>query len=732
MTHEFEAPPPGPPVEYVFGPFRLDVASLQLWRGDEIVALTPKAFDTLVVLIRNRHRLVRKDELMTAVWANSFVSEDSLTQNITALRRALGDDHHQPGYITTIPRRGYRFIAPVTERPESGERAVAAAAAPAAPAAESPSPLGTGEAASPAPVAVRGTTRWRWTGVAAATVAAVLLLLFNVVDFPRAAPSVGSLRFTIGAPPGTRLASGGALSPDSRYLAFVAEDDPSGVTRLWVRDLKDGQSQPIDGSEGAVKPFWSPDSQFIGFFAKGSVKRVPLNGGPVQTLASTVGLTVAGGTWGSGDLILFSSYRSAVSAVPAAGGDATPVTELDASARETAHRWPHFLPDGRHFLFSIYAEDQERQGTYVGEIGRSERTRLIPDIGGVYAPPGYLLFVRDRVLIAQPFDASSMRVSGSPTPIAGDVFPPTATGGAMVSASAGDLLTFGGRDAETRLVWFDRAGKPLDTIRAPTTLHNPTLSPDGRYLLAGSGIDVWLVDLERDAHTRIVPGNTPLLSPNAEQIAFTSGRIDGVADIYIRSTFGRSDDQLLLRSKEHKIVNDWSRDGRYLVYASTSTRTKMDLWVVPTFGERAPMPLLATPFNEFQGQVSPDGRWIAYASDESGIWEVYVQSFPVPGAKRAVSSGGASEPQWRPDGRELFYLTADGMLMSVDVRPGEALQLTRPRPLFQTPVPTSGEMNTRRNHYAVSPDGQRLLIDAASDIDSSITVQVNWRAGIRP
>lgn len=731
MTQDPEAQSPGPPVEYLFGPFRLDVASLQLWRGDEVVALTPKAFDTLLVLIRHRHQLVRKDALINAVWASAFVSEDSLTQSITSLRRALGDDPHQPEYITTVPRRGYRFIAPVTERPSAESGSTAAVEQPAAASVDHVAVPGQHATASAMPASVVAAPRqrsWLWTSLAAATAFLLAYLIFY--ERPTAAPELGSLRFTIAAPPGTRLASGGALSPDSRYLAFVAQDEPSGATRLWIRALNEGEPRALEGTEGASRPFWSPDSQSIGFFASGRVKRVGLVGGPVQTIAPTVGLTVSGGTWGANATILFASFRSGISAVPASGGDVRPVTELDASARESAHRWPQLLPDGRTFLFSIYSEDAERTGTYVSSLDSSTPVRLVAEPGGISAPSGHLLFIRDQVLMAQPFDAASRRISGTPTPVAGGVFPPSPTSGAHVSAAAGDLLTFGGRSAETRLTWFDRSGQALGTINAPTTLHNPSLSPDGRYLLAGSGTDVWLIDLERNTPTRIVPGNTPLLSPDAAQIAFTSGRIDGISDVYVRSTTGREEDRLLLRSSENKIVNDWSRDGEYLVYASTNRDTKMDLWVVPTTGDRTPRPLVVTPSNEFQAQISPDGRWIAYASDESGIWEVYVQSFPVLGAKRAMSTGGGSEPQWRPDSRELFYLTPDGTLMSVDVKAADALEVTRPRALFKTPIPLSGEMNTRRNHYAVNRDGQRFLVDAASAAESTITVMVNWRAGL--
>jgi eukaryotic-like serine/threonine-protein kinase len=718
-------PSPADPVEYLFGPFRLDVASMQLTRGDEAVGLTPKAFDTLLVLIRNRQRLVRKDELMSAVWADSFVSEDSLTQNITALRRALGDDSHQPEYISTIPRRGYRFIAPLVER-VAGDRPATASQAPApAPAAAAEAPA----ASPPRPSDPRSWVRSPWAWAAGAGLAAVLLFAATLVSARPEPPAPAVLRFTIDAPPGTRLASGGAISPDRHYLAFIAQDGTTGTARLWIRSLDEGTTRVLDGTEGAGKPFWSPDSQAIGFFAAGSLKRVGAMGGPVQTLAPVVGLTVSGGTWGEDDTILFASFRSGVSAVAASGGQVRSATQLDTAAQETAHRWPQFLPGGR-FLFSVYSENGERAGTYVGTLGSGDRVRVLSDPGGSYAPTGHLLYVKDRVLMAQPFDAAQARVSGTATTLAGDVFPLSPTTGASTSA-AGEILVYGGRAPDFELAWFSRSGSRQQTIKAPPNLYNPSISQDLRYLLAGSGTDVWLIDLERDAATRIGAGNTPLISPDGTQIAFTSGRLEGVSDLYVTSTMGRGEDRLFLRTRENKLVNDWSRDGRYLVFASTNPETRMDLWMVPMAGGGSPVALLTTPYNEFQAQISPDGRWIAYASDESGRWEVYVQSFPELGAKRAISSGGGSEPQWRRDGRELFYVTAEGTLMAVDVTSGSTLQAGRPASLFRIPIPVTGEMNSRRNHYVASPDGQRFLVNAASDAPELITVVVNWTTRLR-
>ncbi len=706
-------------VEYRFGPFRIDLSSLRLLRGDEPIPIAPKAFDTLLVLVEQRDRLLLKDELLHAVWADAFVSEDSLTQNITALRRALGDDPANPQFIATIPRRGYRFVAPVTEHLREEPSAASRGSA----------PTYKVEAATSA-LARRGRLL---VGVPLAVVVALALVAVARWTAAPAATRSSPLRLNVDAPPGTRLLSA-IVSPDGRELALVAEDMRSRAVRLWVRPLDAGVAKVLDGTDGAAHPFWSPDSQSIAFFANRTLKRIGATGGAVQTIAPIIGLTASGGTWGSNDAILFAHFRSGVNMVPATGGEPRAVTTLDAQAGEAAHRWPSFLPDGRHFLYSVVAASPARTGTYVASLDSPIGTRLLADAGAMYAPPGYLVFVRERALMAQPFDPRAFRVTGQPVVLAGEVTEPVVTNSAAISASSCGLLTYTAVTSDAasrrmRLIWFNRAGQQLGEVKAPTSLLNPTLSPDGRRLLAGSGADVWLIDLDRRVSTRIVAGNTPLLSPDGDQIAFTSSGEGGTVDIYLRPLAGGADDRLLLRSREHKIVNDWTRDGRYLIYSITNARTGVDLWAVPTSGPPTPFPLVVTPSSEFEAQVSPDGRWLAYASDESGVWEVYVQAFPGGGGKLAVSTGGGSEPQWRRDGRELYYLSADLTLQAVEILPGPQLQIKRAVALFRAPVPAS-ELNARRNHYTVSADGQRFLMNTGDTAEESVAVVVGWNAAL--
>jgi DNA-binding winged helix-turn-helix (wHTH) protein/Tol biopolymer transport system component len=714
-------------VEYHFGPFRIDLSSLRLLRGDEPIPIAPKAFDTLLVLVQQRDRLLLKDELLHAVWADAFVSEDSLTQNITALRRALGDDPANPQFIATIPRRGYRFVAAVTEHVRGHE--VSAGPASTAPIDVDKGTVAPRTVVTPSPA----TRRSLWIAVPLGIL--VLLGLVMVARWAAAPAATRSspLRLNVDAPAGTRLLSA-VVSPDGRELALVAEDIRSRAVRLWVRPLDAGMAKTLDGTDGAAHPFWSPDSQSIAFFANRTLKRVAATGGTIQTIAPIIGLTASGGTWGPNGTILFAHFRSGVNVVPAAGGDTKPLTTLDAQAGEAAHRWPSFLPDGRHFLYSVVAASPARTGTYLASIDAPTGTRILADSGATYAPPGYLVFVRERALMAQAFDPGTFKVIGQPVVLAGEVTEPVVTNSAAISASSSGLLTYtavtsNAATRRMRLVWFNRTGQQVGEVSAPTSLTNPTLSPDGRRLLAGSGADVWLIDLDRGVSTRLVAGNTPLLSPDGDQIAFTSGGEGGTVDIHLRALADGAKDRRLVHSAEHKIVNDWTRDGRYLIYSITTARTGVDLWAVPTAGPPEPFPLVVTPASEFEAQVSPDGRWLAYASDESGVWEVYVQAFPGGGGKLAVSTGGGSEPQWRHDGRELYYLSADLTLQAVEILPGPQLQIKRAVALFRAPVPVS-ELNARRNHYTVSADGQRFLMNAGDTAEESVAVVVGWTAAL--
>jgi dipeptidyl aminopeptidase/acylaminoacyl peptidase len=385
---------------------------------------------------------------------------------------------------------------------------------------------------------------------------------------------------------------------------------------------------------------------------------------------------------------------------------------------------PIFLPDGRHYLSYVPGADSKQAGTYVGSVDSADRTRLLDIFHDrpAYSPDGHLLFVEHQVLMAQPFDTTRLRLSGAPIPLEEHV--------SSFSVAQGNTLAFT-KDVATELAWFDRTGHLIESIPHSEGLGNPVLSPDDSRIAANRrvtlGQGIWLADVSRPVVSRFTVGLSaqPVWSPDGHDIVFSSG-----GDLYRRSVDGGGEAELLLKTPEVKFPHDWSSDRRFIVYATNSSITHWDLWLLPLSGDRKPMPFLRTEFNEFQGQVSSDGRWIAYVSDESGVSDVFIQSFPVPGSKRQVSTAGGKEPKWRRDGKELFYLAPDRSLMAVEVTTGQGLDVSVPKVLFHTHASDADG----RNRYAVSRDGQRFLIESRVNhpASTSITVVLNWPTVLAP
>lgn len=544
------------------------------------------------------------------------------------------------------------------------------------------------------------------------------------------------MRASVLAPEGANFVASSvpALAPNGRRVVFAASSQ--GKSQLWVRDLDSPSPWPVAGTDGAFDPFWSPDSNDVAFFANGRLKRVRLTGGPATILCEA--LQGRGGTWSRGGVIVFAPNIAApLYRVPAQGGKAEPATTLDAAAGEVSHRWPWFLPDGRHFLYTSRNAAPEKTALYAGDL-ESKQTQRIQNIGSnaTYSPPNFLLFVTQRALMAQAFDAGRLRATGEPFQIADQVDLITANLQGSFSASQTGVVAYYSGDASrinSQLAWFDRSGKKLGTVGEPGNYVKPAISPDGRSLAVDrldprSGTyGIWQYDLGRDNPTRLTfdarQDGYPVWSPDGGAIAF-AGTHAGHSQIYRKSIGSTAREEVLLESNLDKFPSDWSRDGRYLIYYQIDPVTKYDVWALPLTGNSKPFPILQTGFNEHRATLSPDGRWLAYTCDETGQDEVYVQSFPTPGKKWKVSVGGGGRPVWSRDGKELFYMAADRQLMATTVKAGAAFETAAPKPLFATHVSVT-------RFFDVSPDGRRfLLVDPLPDpITPPMNLLINWNAG---
>jgi serine/threonine protein kinase len=574
-------------------------------------------------------------------------------------------------------------------------------------------------------------------------IAAAMLLLaligLSFVHFRKAPPpEERSVRFQVPWPEKSSDAIF-RLSPDGRYLAIAGSLNSS--SRLWVRPLDSLEARVLPGTEEARFPFWSPDSAFIGFFAQGKLKRIALAGGPPQAICDAPrGL---GGTWNRDGVIVFTpDFGMPLYRVPAAGGGPAPVTKL---AGSVGHAWPQFLPRTDRFLyfgFGVGLGKREASGIYVGSLDEKPPVHILAGSAATYAPPdassntGYLLFLRERTLMAQSFDPERLRLRGDLVPLAEPVGTEVLGFLPAFSVSDGGVLAYssGEEGANRELVWLDRTGKLIGSAGPPGEYSNFRLSPDEKRIVMDrsapqSAPDIWVLDLLRGVTSRLTfdpaTDNLPIWSPDGQRVVFPSSR-KGLFDLYIKAASGAGQEELLIKlGTPTGWATDWSRDGRFILYQIPGVNTGQDLWIAPQFGDRKPFPYLQTQFNEQEGAFSPDGRWIAYVSDESGRDEIYVQAFPLSGEKHEISTGGGSEPYWKEDGRELFYMAADRNLMAVPVTLGTTITPGTPKALF--PVPASA----LRHSYAVTADGQRFLVTRSAGEMPPITVVLNWQAELK-
>jgi Tol biopolymer transport system component/tRNA A-37 threonylcarbamoyl transferase component Bud32 len=586
----------------------------------------------------------------------------------------------------------------------------------------------------PAPVVARRKNREKlaWGLFAAALLAVAALAVGFVRRAPKPAPLV---RFDVVPPPEVATMDVPRISPDGRFLAFDATD-MEGKARIWVRALNSLTAQPLAGTDGGVRPFWSPDSRYVGFIADGVMKKVDVTGGPPTKICDAPG--GSDGTWSPAGVILWDgSGNDPLYRVSAAGGTRSVAVALDTAKKETSVGWPQFLPDGKHFIYLVTGEKPEDSAYWIGSIDSKDKKMLAPAQTLVqYAPPGQLLFVRDRTLVAQPFDASALKITGEAVPLAEKIGTDN-VGLARFSVSGNGVLAYRTGETGGRLLWRDRSGKVLDTLGDPGDYANPTLSPSGDRLAfnltdprSGKG-DIWIRDLARGVNSRFTlgAGNNvrPVWSPDASAIVFASDR-GGAFDLYEKSAKGAGEEKLLLHSDDPKSPASWTKDGKYVAYSSRNAKTQFDLWALPTSGDKKPMPIAVSPFSEQSAMFSPDGRYVAYVSNESGRDEIYVQTFPEPGGKWQVSNEGGNDPSWREDGKEIYYRSPDQKLMAVEIHGGADFQAGVPQALF----PIRIRVGNPRNKYTPYPDGQRFMIAAplGRDAMSPTTIVLNWPAGL--
>lgn len=586
--------------------------------------------------------------------------------------------------------------------------------------------IGSGAAVSPPPLTARRKTRQRiWAATTFLLFLAVVAL--TVLVLHRSEPNGRVVRFVIPPPEKSTITGSMAISPDGSRIAFVAADF-SGKDHLWVQSMDSLSALQLPESDDASFPFWSPDSRYVGFFAESNLKTIAISGGPPHSLCDVS--DARGGTWNRSGVILFApNSGSGLYRIPATGGSMTAVTTRDES-QETSHRWPVFLPDGYHFIYFIQAGKADVAGIYLGSLDSKEKKRLLSGhLYAAFAAPGYLLFARERTLMAQPFDTRRLQLTGDAAPIAESIWSsPVVNGLAAFSVSENGVLAYrSGSAATNRLLWFDRSGKQSGSLGSPGTYDQPALSPDGKRLAVDEGSNIWLIDSSTQTSSRLTfgSGQTATWSPDGGRVIFNSNR-QGTDDLYQKLSNNAGNEELVLRSNFSKYPDDWSADGRFVVFDNVDPKTRFDLWVLPMFGDRKPRPFLQTQFNETQGHVSPNGRWLAYASDETGRYEVYVTGFPSVSGKWQVSSSGGAQPSWRRDGKELFYIAADKKLMAVEVKEDSStFRAGVPVPLFQTHV---RGLTDSRNYYAARGEGKRFLVitPRQEDVSSPINVVLNW------
>ena len=586
---------------------------------------------------------------------------------------------------------------------------------------------------------------WRerliWIAATALCALSLIALLPFAIAYFRSAPAAsGATRSSILLP--EKLVVGSiAASPDGRQLAFTATD-ADGKRLLWLRPLDSLLAKPLPGTEDARYPFWSPESNFIGFFAQDKLKKIDLAGSLAEPLCNVSGPGIRGGAWNRDGMIIFTSgaVSEPLYRVPAAGGEPTQVAALDRTSGQTAYRFPQFLPDGRRFLYYVRSSRAESRGVYVSSLdGRPPKRITDSDSQAVYAPPGWLLFMREGALMAQQFDANTLELAGQVSTVAEQLAFVRDSVEAYFSVSEGGALIYrSGGASKTRLIWMDRSGRQIGSPTPSGQYDVPRLSPDEKRVATfrfdphSKNRNVWLFDFASGREQRLTfdPASDlfPVWSPDGSKVVFGSDK-GGRRGLYTKQASGVGNEELLWQAERGVVPFDWSGDGRFILFSMSDPQTKLDLWILP-LSERKPFAFLHSPSNERGGAFSPDGRWVAYVSDETGTDQIYVQSLPPSGGQWQISTSGGAVPRWRRAGREVFFQSPDNKLMAIEVKASAAgFEAGAPKALFEMPPLF---VNTTYR-YDVSADGQRFLIltSVEESAQTPLTVVTNWTAGLK-
>jgi Tol biopolymer transport system component/tRNA A-37 threonylcarbamoyl transferase component Bud32 len=619
-------------------------------------------------------------------------------------------------------------------------------------------PMAPAAAPATTPATTESNRKWLWPAVATAVIVVVGVMLVVWSPWRAQTPAGQAIRFPVAETESMKFFFGGAMavSPDGRWMVFPAVGE-DGVARYWVRSLETVEARALPGTETAFVPAaWSADSRYVIFspLSAAEIKRIDIQGGPPQTLSPMVGRLNGLADNGKG-AIIFGTSAAGQPVFRVASGGGAPVAITALREGEAAHRFPQFLPDGRHFLYLRASADPAKAGVFIGDIDRAPTEQsgdriLATNRQAYFAAsaddgPGHLVFLRDTTLMAQPFDPARVELNGDAVPITEGVDSFAAQFYGLFSVSNNGTLVYRGGVGNTlALTWFDQNGKLAGVLGEPGDYANPAVSPDQSRVAVARGLagarDIWIVDIARGSSSRFTfdPANddNPVWSPDSADVVFSSSR-SGQPRMYIKPSDGSGEERLLI--DQPGTPTSWSKDGRFLLFTSGTPKTLADLWALPdprrVAGDAKPFIVLQTPFQEQGAQFSPDGRWIAYVSNESSVMDVYVRAFSpdgttsAAGAKWLISRGGLNGAvRWHPDGRRLFYSNGSTFdLIAVDIEMSKGFQAGTPRPLFRAPPPllTVG--------WNLSPDGRRFIFVTTPDGGklTPFTVVLNWAAALR-